>query len=270
MLVCGRASTLTPLDRIAKLVGARGPLPPWGPRYNQPPGELIPIVTQNDRQRAIEPALWGLSSRSGKRFINATAERLRAGKTFTRQRGLFFVDGFYEWDKENRQPYYIYATNRHPIPLGVIYRRAGDESSCAVITTAPNELVARVHNRMPAVIAKEAWDMWLDPAVTDPGTIGRVLEPISAEWFAMHEAPRTVNSPANDLPALIERDPIAAGQREAEIERQIRERFEREEFTTGDVARALNISDDEAEAVLQEMRGLDHRLAKWWFKKWER
>jgi len=59
----------------------------------------------------------------------------------------------------------------------------------------------------------------LDPEVTDREAMGALLQPAAAEWFVMHAAPRTVNSPKNDAPALIEPDPEIAARRIAELER---------------------------------------------------
>jgi putative SOS response-associated peptidase YedK len=56
--------------------------------------------------------------------------------------------------------------------------------SFAIVTTAPSELCAELHNRMPAIIAPEAWPVWLgeEPAAEaqlnrhSPGFL-RILRP---------------------------------------------------------------------------------------------
>lgn len=208
--MCGRVSTLTPLEQIAHEAGVRGPLPPWRPRYNLPPGEPISILLQTEDGRSIEPRFWGMPSRSGGRYINATAERLSKAFRFTAQRGLFFVDGFFEWHDQTRQPYYIYARHGRPLPLAVVYSRSNEPASCAVITTAANELLAPIHRRMPVIVPRHAWSAWLDPAITDSRALRAMLRPAPAAWLALHPAPKTVNSPMNDVPALLEPDPEAA------------------------------------------------------------
>jgi putative SOS response-associated peptidase YedK len=39
--------------------------------------------------------------------------------------------------------------------------------SFAIITTTPNELCARLHNRMPVVLKPEAWPVWLGEKPAD-------------------------------------------------------------------------------------------------------
>ncbi|HVE45181.1 MAG TPA: SOS response-associated peptidase [Acidimicrobiales bacterium] len=86
---------------------------------------------------------------------------------------------------------------------------AGEKSrewvrSCTIITTEPNELVAPLHDRMPAVLTEEAWDVWLDEEETDVDVLGRLLVPYPSELLEMWPVGRDVNSVANDGPELVE------------------------------------------------------------------
>jgi putative SOS response-associated peptidase YedK len=47
--------------------------------------------------------------------------------------------------------------------------------SFAVITTEPNELCARLHNRMPAILAPEAWPEWLGEEPADEAHLKALL-----------------------------------------------------------------------------------------------
>lgn len=269
--MCGRVSTLTPLEQIAHSVGARGPLPPWRPRYNQPPGEPVPIVLQFEDRRRIEPLFWGMPSRSsGRRYVNATAERLSEARTFTRQRGLFFVDGFFEWHDKTRQPYYIYTRHGRPLPLAVVYTRSNEPASCAVITTAPNESIARIHNRMPVVVAREAWSTWLDPEITDSLPLGEILRPAPPEWFEIHAAPQTVNSPKNDVPAVIAPDPDIVDRERVRLEAQVRALLDQGEMNGTSLRAALGLNEEQTFALLDGMPGLAQRLGKWWLTERKR
>ena len=207
-VVCGRIATTTPLEQIAQAVGARGPLPPWRPRYNQPPGEPIPNVIEEGGERRIAAIVWGLPTRHGSRYINVTAEKLARSAGYTPGRSLIFVDGFYEWDKRRRQPYYIRARNGHPLPLAAVVGSAG-RPGCAVITTAANDAIARVHHRMPAVIPRAAWDAWLDPAWTDRAQLHALLRPWPLEWIELYPVSKAANNPRHDAPDSIAPDPAA-------------------------------------------------------------
>lgn len=264
-LMCGRASTTTPLEQIGFLVGAQPPYPAWRPRYNQPPGEPIANVIESNGERRIESFVWGIKGRDPKRpFINVRAESVIRSRAFAAgRRALFFVDGFYEWDKQ-KQPYYFTQQAGGPIALATVYDESPDQARCAVITTTANELAAKIHNRLPLIVTRESWDAWLDPAC-DASRLTPVLKPISSSFLKFYPVAKLVNSPRNDRPELIQE--LGASERFANLAQQVRERFERSEFTTGDVARELGIDDDEAERLLLNMPGLDRRLAKWWFRK---
>ncbi|MFM7264928.1 MAG: SOS response-associated peptidase family protein, partial [Cyanobium sp.] len=55
----------------------------------------------------------------------------------------------------------------------------GELETAVILTTAPNELLARVHDRMPVVIPAGIEEAWLGPAV---GPELRALEPLLAPW----------------------------------------------------------------------------------------
>jgi putative SOS response-associated peptidase YedK len=50
--------------------------------------------------------------------------------------------------------------------------------SFAIMTTKPNELCAELHNRMPVVLAPEAWSLWLGEEPADPRQLKAVLAPL--------------------------------------------------------------------------------------------
>ena len=61
-----------------------------------------------------------------------------------------------------------------------------------------NELLAPIHERMPVVLAEDAWDTWLDPSVDDVATLERLLAPAPDEWFTAYEVSTRVNKPENN------------------------------------------------------------------------
>ena len=38
--------------------------------------------------------------------------------------------------------------------------------SCSILTTAPNELMQDMHDRMPVILSPDAYDIWLDPRLS--------------------------------------------------------------------------------------------------------
>ena len=67
-------------------------------------------------------------------------------------------------------------------PLG------GELTTCAIITTQPNDLVALIHNRMPVILLPEDEDHWLDPDMTEPEEITRLLRPYPANLMTASRA----------------------------------------------------------------------------------
>ena len=77
-------------------------------------------------------------------------------------------------------------------------------ASCAIITTATNDLLRPVHDRMPVVLPRHMEEFWLDPAVDDPDMLASVLTPHSGDSMEVYEVSDLVNSAANDSPEVIE------------------------------------------------------------------
>ena len=66
--------------------------------------------------------------------------------------------------------------------------------SCTVLTTSPNSLVEDLHNRMPAIVAPEKYDLWLDPDVTDFEAIREILKPYDASLMRRYPVSRKLNN----------------------------------------------------------------------------
>jgi hypothetical protein len=88
-------------------------------------------------------------------------------EAFRQRRRLVPVDNFYEWKKVDggKQRYAIALKSRRLMALAGVWENwrspVGERiRSFAIVTTAPNELCAELHN-MPAIIAPEAWPAWL-------------------------------------------------------------------------------------------------------------
>src|SRR6516165_1138357 len=132
--------------------------------------------------------------------INAKAETVDTKpafrEAFTRRRCLVPFDCFYEWKKlgKERQPYAVALADRRLVALadrrlvalaGLWETRrspAGERvHSFAIVTTAPNGLLAELHNRMPVILAPETWPLWLGERSADPGQLKSLLKPYPAD-----------------------------------------------------------------------------------------
>jgi putative SOS response-associated peptidase YedK len=149
-------------------------------------------------------------------MFNARAETLTASpafsRAFQRRRCLVPVDSFYEWKREGtiRQPYRVARTDGRPLVLAGLWAGWHDPETDAVrrtftiITSAPNQALSDLHDRMPVIVPDDAWDRWLNPAVPDRGELLGILEPNEAVRLEIYPVRRLVNDVRNDGPELIE------------------------------------------------------------------
>ena len=76
--------------------------------------------------------------------------------------------------------------------------------SFAIVTTAPNDLMRPIHDRMPVVIPEADWDRWLDPKLDDPAKLTDLLVPGDDGSLEAYPISRLVNDVRNDGPQLLE------------------------------------------------------------------
>ncbi len=167
--MCGRYSLATPPDQLADHF--RAALPPnWQPSLNAAPSQSLPVLLEPGRFALLR---WGCTPSWAKtRLINARAETLTEKPTFRAafqaRRCLVPADGFYEWQtlpNGAKQPIRFGLQDGAPFAFGGFWLQEGDSPPAfLIITTAPNALVAPVHNRMPVILPPERYAAWLDPA----------------------------------------------------------------------------------------------------------
>jgi putative SOS response-associated peptidase YedK len=130
---------------------------------------------------------------------------------------LIPADGFFEWKRTGREkrPFYFQVDDEMPFAFAGIWdtwSNGGEVvTSCAIITTAANELVAELHNRMPAILLDDFHDAWLDPT-TDRAILTRMLKPFASLRMKTYPVSSSVNSPDNDSADLLVRVDTEVGQ----------------------------------------------------------
>lgn len=191
------------------------------PRYNVAPRTYVWVArTLRDGRRELTPLLWGLlpywadDPKKAVRPINARAETVASRPMFRNliamRRCLIPVDGFYEWQMtpSGKVPHYVRLADGAPMLLGGLWDRwqHGDAQpieSFTILTTRPNELIAKLHERMPLVVDFADAAAWLSPT-PDATAVSEFLRPYPAERMAAYPVSRQVNSVANEGPALID------------------------------------------------------------------
>ena len=216
--MCGRFTLTVNIDAVAKAFGV-APSLQTAPRYNvAPTQEVVSIL--HDETKHLDFLRWGLipswakEESIGAKMINARAETLAEKPSFKRllqgRRCLIVADGFYEWKKEQggKTPMYFTLPNHDLFAfagLWDVWKRPDGQQlhTCTIITTAPNELVAPIHNRMPVILPKSVQDEWLDPAQHDTHVLQQLLNAYTASEMFVHPVSKKVNSPQYDSADLI-------------------------------------------------------------------
>src|SRR6202035_3941827 len=202
------------------------PTPNIAPSWNVAPTDPLPVVRYDakDRQRSLDVMRWRLvpfwakDIKVGFANINAKAEGIENKpafrEAFRQRRCLVPVDNFYEWQKtpSGKQPYAIGLKGGGLIALAGLWENWGSPAgerirSFAVITTEPNELCARLHNRMPVVLKPEAWPMWLGEEPAELAPIKALLVPYPSDEMIAWPVGARVGNVRNNDSSLIE--PVA-------------------------------------------------------------
>ena len=213
--MCTRYLLLRPAAKLGAALGIPD-FPSSSPRYNAAPRQALPVVRRETGSRRREAALlrWGLvpawapTPATAAPLINARAESAAEKPAFRdalRQRRCAVpADGFYEWKRTAHGPMpwlFEHATGGLLLLAGLWERWAGAGAepleSFAVLTTAPNALVAPLHDRMPALIPVDALDEWLD-AATPPARLAQLLAPCPESWLRTRAVNPRLNNVAND------------------------------------------------------------------------
>ena len=222
--VCGRF-TITVTIGLPERFGVKIIEEQIEPRYNIAPSQPVPVVIrQESGERAFGEMVWGLVPHWAKdpsavrRSINARAESLGERPSFRvplqRFRCLVPANGFYEWKKAGKvsEPYYIHRKDDRLFAFAGLYDswKAPDGRclrSFVIVTTGPNSLVSRYHDRMPAILREEDEELWLSPGPLPDSTVRELLAPYPAGLLEAYRVSRRVNDPAMEGSDLVRRIP---------------------------------------------------------------
>jgi putative SOS response-associated peptidase YedK len=194
--------------------------PDFPPRYNVAPTQPVPVVRLVNGARSFALMRWGLipgwvkEPNAFSLLINARGETVGDKPAFRNamryRRCLFPADGFYEWKSEGgrKRPFCIRPRDGKPIAFAGLWETwvgpNGEEVDTAcIVTTAANSTLAPLHDRMPVVIAPDAFDFWLDCTGVDALMAGALITPAPENLFEAYEISTAVNRTANDSPDVI-------------------------------------------------------------------
>ncbi|HUT13177.1 MAG TPA: SOS response-associated peptidase [Thermoguttaceae bacterium] len=222
--MCGRFTLRAPAGVVAEEFALVG-VPPFAARFNIAPTQPVPVVRLDPRQtetpREWAWLRWGLipgwakDPSIGNRMINARSETVAEKPAFRAalrcRRCLVAADGFYEWQRtgKHKQPYFIRMRDDRPFAFAGLWEswEGPDHAaveSCTLLTTGPNELIRSIHDRMPVILARGDYQLWLDPEIREPEPLVPLWKPYPSEEMAAVPVGPMVNDPANEDPKCIE------------------------------------------------------------------
>jgi putative SOS response-associated peptidase YedK len=215
-IMCGRFTASFEFREIKVRFRLQNDLPLLARRYNIAPLQEVPVIIQNGGVNQLKRMRWGLvpswaPDRSiANRMINARAETISEKPSFRRllerQRCLIPADGFYEWRREgnHKVPVWVHLKKKEPFAfagLWDLWRDVEGETlhTFTIITTVPNALLRRIHNRMPVIFDPLQGRQWLDPRLsTRNADIAAVLGPFPSELMESYDVSLLVNKPEFD------------------------------------------------------------------------
>jgi len=218
--VCGRFTQQRPTSELAEIFDAENLAADDGGHFNVAPTDEASVIVQHAARRAVVRYRWGLvphwaeDPRIAGRTFNARAETITLTPAFRgafrRRRCLVPVDSFYEWRREAgvRQPYRILRGDGEPLVLAGLWAGRRDPAdgtirrTFTIVTTTANEAIAELHDRMPVVLPRAAWETWLDASGAGIGELHGLLVP-SAEPLEIYPVVRLVNNVRNNGPELV-------------------------------------------------------------------
>ena len=214
--MCGRYSIGNDIQQISQELNVTPPAN-FTPRYNAAPSQALPIVSNTQRQQ-VALYEWGVipawAKEKGQRLINARAETVAEKSTFKKafqqRRCLVLADGYYEWKKSphGKVPYRLVLQDERPFVFAGIWDEHTDKSTgevihdFCIITTAASPNIAHIHDRMPVILPKDAWDLWLGDT-EDYAGLAEVLRPLEEGQINAYEVSKRVNNVQNDDEELI-------------------------------------------------------------------
>lgn len=209
-------------------------------RYNVAPGDEVLAVTP-DRGGApqLELLRWGLvpfwadGPDARAKLINARAETVAERPVFRQAfrsfRCLILADGFYEWRlgaTGRKEAFHITRGDGGLFAFAGLWsvwrpraedappdgraaedvppdrESPGELRSCAIVTTAANQVVAPLHDRMPVILRSDSEDAWLDPS-TPPPVLGSLLTPLPDQETVVRAVGPAVNDVRYDGPECL-------------------------------------------------------------------
>ncbi len=219
--MCGRFAFYSPHEAVQDVFAVEFPAP-IEPRYNVAPSQFVVALRSGPGGR-LGPVLlkWGLvpswakDPKIGNRMINARSETAHEKPSFRaafkRRRCVILADGFYEWRRsgDRKTPYFIAMHDRRPFGMAGLWERwhGGEDTeleTCTILTTAANEIMQPLHDRMPVILSPDGAARWCGEQDDELAAARATLADNANGGLVYWPVSTVVNNPRNDGPELID------------------------------------------------------------------
>src|SRR5262249_35907775 len=148
---------------------------------------------------------WASDPSVGPSMINARSETVATKPAFRDalrlRRCLVPADGFYEWKKrsKSKQPYCFEVNGGELFAFACIWdswrdRNGTEVETCSILTTTANLVTRSVHDRMPVILERSSFELWLDTRMRDVALTSKFLKPYSAQPMMCYPVSTRVNN----------------------------------------------------------------------------
>ena len=204
--MCGRYVITKPITKTKDLVKTNIKVDDKD-NYNAHPAQKLPIIKSYTNGKALENYEWGLfpswakEKKDFKPLINARLETLMEKISFKKliqtSRCLIVADGYYEWQRENKEknPYYFTKADNGLMFFAGIYQN----NQFCIITKEASGIVKNIHHREPLIINDEQILNYLNIKKEGMNTLLSIKSP----ELKFHEVSKDVNKPINNDSSLI-------------------------------------------------------------------
>jgi putative SOS response-associated peptidase YedK len=218
--MCGRF-VLTANPEVIQTAFDLTTMPPiMSPRFNVAPTQPVAVIS-NENPHELTFYKWGLipswskDASIGSKMINArsesAAEKPSFRSAFKRRRCIIPADGFYEWRQHGgeKTPMFIHMKGQKVFGIAGLWEvwhspDGGEIRTCSILTTDANDFMQTIHNRMPVILHKEDYNLWLSPDEEPTPVLQELMKPYSGDELTAYAVSKMVNKPGNDTPDLIQ------------------------------------------------------------------
>jgi putative SOS response-associated peptidase YedK len=180
------------------------------PNYNVAPTQQVIVLIHDGEKYRIGLMKWGFTLGQGinKPVVNARSETI-IEKPFFRQavrtkRCLILATGFYEWDRKHHPsiPYWFYPASGDFMVFAGIYQSIIDQDGnknpqVSFITTASNDVMKPIHDRLPVILNPDQYLHWVHPK-TPIDELLFIFKPTNYGSLSFYEVSSRVNVVKNN------------------------------------------------------------------------